>query len=1581
MKMRIAGTLFILLIISALQCYWVDVNDNNHTLYSYTQSECGEIELTFRLDGYAMEQFESEGNIYQKISHPESGSLLDIGMPQLPVFTTMVAIPGHGKVSLEYEICRSELMPDVVIYPQEEWEGNNKTDTFRKNEAYYRNGGDYPAQKVKTEGAVIMRDLRVLPVTISPFQYNTFSRNLEICSEINVRISVSGSGGKNEKEDFSQISRAFEPMYKRMILNYEDIIGRPSYQQTTLLFVINDMDDALETLQYLTDWKRQKGFNVVVATTSETGTTNSEIKEYIQDAYDNWENPPEYICFCGDANGNYAIPAWGQGDHAYALLAGDDIMEDVITGRLSFQSNSTFQVLISKIFAYEKYPYLDETIWYSRALLAGDPTDSGPSMIFTCKSVKEMMLDYPDNFDNNYSFLEIYSGSFLTQINGALNNGMCYMVYRGFWGMSGWAPGTQQNGYKMPFATILTCGTGNWVNENSDSEVFMQAGSVSLPSGAIGAIGTATNSTHSCFNNSLTLGIYAGIFRDSVYSMGGALTIGKQYLYSTFPQNPNNYVDIFCELNTLMGDPSLELWTDVPAELSAVFPNSLPSGSNYLNVQVFDAENLPLEGACVTLSNNNFWVSGFSLVNGELLLDLDDFADGDYDLVVTKHNSIPLIETVNIGETQQFVDIESVNYNDEAGNNDGNLNPGESVEIIPVFHNYGSSAVSSVSVTCSLSHDFMTLQNYDLDIGDIAAGESVIPITGIELEISPAALDGMQGLLELVITDEEGNTWNSWHYLNITGADLFTFDYQVAGADILEPGVNAELIFSIENQGSISIDGLTAEIVCSNQRLTIIDSLGSFGLIDAGGSADNSEDTFELMPSLSIIPGSQIELELHFSNESGFFQVNHLFIAVGEVNVTDPLGPDDYGYWAYDDGDIGYEDCPVYEWIEIDPSLNGNGTIINLDDGGDDGDIRRIILPAEFTFSFYGEIHDDISVCSNGWIAPGYHHNPNFMNHPIPGSQGASPMIAAFWDDLNVNCGNVCYYFDANDHYFVVEWSQCENGDTAADETFEIILYDPSFYQTLTDDSLIKIQYKEITNNNAGEYPANHGQFCTVGITNEASSTGIGYTFNNTYPEAAKVLENDMAVFFTPLQYPDAQPRLILSDYSYTAGDDQFIEAGETVLISALISNSGSENAVDIEVALEISNPGISVINGETFIDIIESGSSSEIINELSFAVADTIADNQDFTVIINMSDNDNLWFSFINFTVHWLDAFVVEQDSIDIVMGLELNEERNFTISNASALPMNYYLQIQEDNEMRDISSTYITANENIYMPDSDITWTFMIWNMDSQEEWIKDIWLDFPSCVNVINASSVLGGSGGDMLWDEVSGDGALVNWHGEEGDGRGVLHNGEIAIWSVDVHINDYFASDIQVEWQIEGDGYGNDPHSVNGILVYDFYLRWISLNDSFGTIAPGDSEEITVYFDTYDIDSGEYFCDINILSDSWFSETVEIHLTAVNLNDENENINSVTKIVAICPNPFNPSTEIRLILAENSMTELTIYNIKGQLVKKLLSENIEAGEHKISWNGINDQGQSVSTGMYYLKLKTKTTQITTKMLLLK
>jgi hypothetical protein len=83
----------------------------------------------------------------------------------------------------------------------------------------------------------------------------------------------------------------------------------------------------------------------------------------------------------------------------------------------------------------------------------------------------------------------------------------------------------------------------------------------------------------------------------------------------------------------------------------------------------------------------------------------------------------------------------------------------------------------------------------------------------------------------------------------------------------------------------------------------------------------------------------------------------------------------------------------------------------------------------------------------------------------------------------------------------------------------------------------------------------------------------------------------------------------------------------------------------------------------------------------------------------------------------------------------------------------------------------------------------------------------------------------------------------------------------------------------------------------------------------------------------------------------------------------------------PNPFNPTTTIKYALAADGPVSLAIYDVRGARVRELVNERQRADVYKVVWDGTNDRGQHVSSGMYFYKLVSGKYTQTRKMMLLK
>ena len=242
--------------------------------------------------------------------------------------------------------------------------------------------------------------------------------------------------------------------------------------------------------------------------------------------------------------------------------------------------------------------------------------------------------------------------------------------------------------------------------------------------------------------------------------------------------------------------------------------------------------------------------------------------------------------------------------------------------------------------------------------------------------------------------------------------------------------------------------------------------------------------------------------------------------------------------------------------------------------------IQTVNLP--FTFQFYGVDYTQASISSNGFIAFGETNDADWRNWRLPDAGGPSPMIAVFWDDLDIQSGSSYVYtwYNSIQNYYVVEWYNMISGyDSTTPQTFQAILYDPVYYPTHTGDGQIKLQYKDFNNIDLGDgdaYP--HGNYCTIGIEDHTATVGLEYTFGNIYPTAAAPLTDESALFITTRPLIPDYPYVVVEQVSVldTNGNNH-LEPGEAAQLSLRLGNRGLVNANSVSATLSSSDPFVTI--------------------------------------------------------------------------------------------------------------------------------------------------------------------------------------------------------------------------------------------------------------------------------------------------------------------------------------------------------------------------------------------------------------------
>jgi hypothetical protein len=159
--------------------------------------------------------------------------------------------------------------------------------------------------------------------------------------------------------------------------------------------------------------------------------------------------------------------------------------------------------------------------------------------------------------------------------------------------------------------------------------------------------------------------------------------------------------------------------------------------------------------------------------------------------------------------------------------------------------------------------------------------------------------------------------------------------------------------------------------------------------------------------------------------------------------------------------------------------------------------------------------------------------------------------------------------------------------------------------------------------------------------------------------------------------------------------------------------------------------------------------------------------------------------------------------------------------------------------------------------------------------------------------------------------------------------------------------------------------NIPMTVESNLVGDQHI--ILMYGLNGETFSGDEIQLFTASEDYKISS---IIAANILNQ------------AMNVEQRNGLLPETFELSQNFPNPFNPSTEIQFTVGKDALVSLNIYDIQGRLVSSLIDNYFySAGSYKMNWDGKNQYGTQVPSGMYLYKLESSNQIVTRKMVLMK
>ena len=1057
---------------------------------------------------------------YSVLLLSRAGSMNEIGKPQLPVYRRLVEIPYGALVEVAakpWDVKRYEL--ELPYYPhQYPIPKSGDVPGFIRDEKAYARNEFLPEPGARVVETAVMRGHRLALIEIRPVSYNPVQHVALVASHMTVAVRWTNA----EREQTMRHHRRYDsPVFAGrldgVVMNSGEFNFGPGPDLPVGYLVITP-DEWQQNLTPLAEWRRRKGFHVFVRTLSQVGGGSATaVKSYIQDAYDNWPIPPSFVLLVGDVDRIGYFTGQGQGspptDLNFGMVEGSDYFPDIDVSRASVANSAQLDSLVDKIVTYEQNTWSSDTNWLKKQYFIAS-ADGGHHQI--AEATHSYAMEKIRLLGVECDSLWLYYGSG-TPITTALNGGRSWVTYSGHGSRDCWADPNPDfsvddvhaltNVDMVPYVQTFACLTGDFTYTECFSEAWIR-------SGKRGAIAHAASSVSSYWTEDDTLErrVFDCMFDSSFFWVMGGFNKAKLIYYAQMGAGPRTRR--YFEMYNLMGDGAIDVYSLEPEGLNVSHPAVIPLGNYPMLVRVKNNEQGPVENAlvCVTAKEDTtVFTAGYTDASGEVILTVNTTSPDSIYVTVTGHNLAPYMgSALALPSSGPYVLYRRYAVDDSAGgNNDGIINPGETINLPMWVKNWGNSEAQNVRTWLRTSDANITMVDSFKVFGDIGAGDSAYTGNdGFGFTVAHACTNRYVLRFTVSSRDVHDSVWESPLNL-VVGAPVLNYascraDDPLPGGNgngMIEPGETGDLIVTLCNIGYGNAYGVTAVLRSGDSRFSVLDSIGSFGDIGRDTTGNNNADRFRVMADHSIPLETQIPCTLHIRTGAISF-VRGFQLGIGVIRTCDPIpdGPRQPAlYYAYDVSDTLYTEAPVFSWVEI----RDIGT--RLVDLRDD-ETRQVELPSGFgLWRYYGQSYDAISVCSNGFVCPGNTSYSRCNNAALPATD-APPMVALNWDDLYPPAGNgVWYYHEVTNHRFIVEYDSVHyHSPRSSWDKFELIIYDTTV-TTLSGDNVLAVQY--LTGNG---YSSN-----TVGLQDPTKTIGLQCLYNGSYHRGAAQFVPGMAVKYT----------------------------------------------------------------------------------------------------------------------------------------------------------------------------------------------------------------------------------------------------------------------------------------------------------------------------------------------------------------------------------------------------------------------------------------------------------------------------------
>ncbi|MGC9110777.1 MAG: C25 family cysteine peptidase [candidate division WOR-3 bacterium] len=761
--------------------------------------------------------------------------LPDPGKPLLPVVSATLVIPAASRVtSVRVQPLVTGQIPDRLnVLPAQcpvPLSRSQIPDFIPPDPGVYSTDTPYPLQLLLNYSIGNAGGFKLVNLLVCPFTYHPLSRKLFLHTRLQVEISFQPAAGIPKTLTRVQYDRLLTSL-QPLVLNPEALskFAPPVIEtdQPQIDYLIITSPDLATAFQPYLEYRRARGLRTEIRTTDWIECNYSgrdlpeKIRNHIIDYYRN--RGVVYVLLAGDnrqvpsrqirvdvGNEQGSIPTdlyYGDLDFSWDSnhnnLFGEmedsiDLYADVFIGRASVENRAQVENFINKVVAFESAPVLDyirrallPSGWLWRSLNYHGKFVNDSIAELTPAGWTDLKMENPpdarvvaDSFD--HGFLIFDPAGHGNEAGVYDENGT--PIYTTSFARR------QQNHNRYSIMTSLACNPGNFEAEDCLAEVALNCVGG-------GAIAVMMNSRYGWGtppvmgpSEKLCVRFYDYLFNRSEYQLGPCHDRSREEFAGLALYSPL-WRWCMTEFN-LLGDPSIDLWTDIPSPLSITTVDTIATGNQLLSVTV-NENSSPVTGVLVTAyKNNEVLTSEITGGNGVAVLNVHPLTPGELRLTATRHNNLSgtKILTVVPGTPEPILVNTSQEIDDWNQPNPNHLlEPGETVRLRITIKNIGTAPATSTRLVLNENHPYITIIDTSSLLGTISPNESVTA-ENITIAALPEALPGSSPEFTLNIYSDQ-NCWQKWFSITLGYSGRIWAD--------IDTGVCA---LSVTARGSIGYD-------------------------------------------------------------------------------------------------------------------------------------------------------------------------------------------------------------------------------------------------------------------------------------------------------------------------------------------------------------------------------------------------------------------------------------------------------------------------------------------------------------------------------------------------------------------------------------------------------------------------------------------------------------------------------------------------------------------------------------------------------------------------------------------------------